>query len=456
MNSLDMSPELKDAWIKATQKQSNVRYLKIKINDEKLELIGTGNTGTTSLDFNSFSRNTNADEPFFLAFRYKDSFAEGPWAFIMFTPDSLQVKEKTLYTTSFLAARDALGAKLISKLKRYSIPTDFKWIQFVNSESDSLQTFKASSSYPAGGSSRTTPQRSTPHSTPQSPPAKSISQSTPQSPPSSIHHSSSSDLSNSNSANFNNSNSKSVSGPEEKPWSERELMLQELAREEELARKEMEQRAVPVIGLAQVAFPLSEQLIEAINNLQNGQHNWVQVTLNNPPTQLDLVECKTLTEESELISAVDPKNPQFYIYNRFNESIVVIYCCPEQVKGEQSFAQARQSRMIYATAKSSLFDGLSGLNLNLPLKKYDIDTPNELEESTLNVHLLSKASDIKNAKLLQGSNSYSSPSAGRGYKVGGGHPANLGPSLASVLLNNPATRKPVPKGVVLPPKGAHC
>jgi len=214
-----------------------------------------------------------------------------------------------------------------------------------------------------------------------------------------------------------------------------------------------EQRAVPVIGLAKVDFPLAESAIEAVNQLPNGAHNWIQLTLNHPPTQIELVECKTVSD-SELITVVDPIKPQFYLYNRYNETIVIIYCCPEQVKGEQSFAQARQSRMVYATAKSSLIEGLSNLNLSLPLKKYDITELQELEESSLNVHLLSRAADIKNAKLLQGANSYNSPAANRGAGYRGGNQGNPG-SLASLMVANPGLRKPVPKGVVIPPKGAN-
>jgi hypothetical protein len=231
---------------------------------------------------------------------------------------------------------------------------------------------------------------------------------------------------------------------EEKPWSERELILQELEREEEISRREMAQRAVPVISLAKVEFPIAESAIESIMNLQNGEHNWIQLTLNNPPTQIEVVECKTVTD-SELVTTVDQRKPQFYLYNRQNEAIVVIYCCPEQVKGEQSFAQGRQNRMIYATAKSSLIEGLTNLNLTIPLKKYDVTDPQELEESALNVHLLTKAADIKNAKLLTGASSFNAqtPNRGPGYR---GNPGMGGvASLASVMVANPGLRKPLPK-----------
>jgi len=222
-----------------------------------------------------------------------------------------------------------------------------------------------------------------------------------------------------------------------------------LERDEEIARREYEQKAVAVIGLAQVQFPLTAPVTEAINQLQEGVHNWIQISLNTPPTKFELVESKNLSE-SELESNVDPKNPQYYLY-RTDNILVIIYCCPEHVKGEQGFAQARQSRMVYATAKSSLIEGLNLLNLGLTLKKYDIEEPKEL--STLSSHIVSRAADIKNAKQLQGSRSYDSPVSNRPLGRGGS-PVHNPMSLASVMANS--NRKPLPKGVVLPPKGAHC
>jgi len=232
-------------------------------------------------------------------------------------------------------------------------------------------------------------------------------------------------------------------------------MLQQLERDEEIARMEYQQKAVAVIALAQLAFPLTEPVTEAVNQLQDGQHNWIQLRLNTPATQIELVTSKNLGDY-ELEDSVDPKNPQFYLYNA-NNTLVVIYSCPEPVKGEQGFAQARQSRMIYATAKSSLYEALTNMNLNLPIKKYDIVEPKELAGSALTSHIQSRAADIKNAKQLQGSRSYDSPvnrSVGRlgGSPVYGSQPV----SLANVMVNNPSLKKPLPRGVVLPPKGAHC
>jgi hypothetical protein len=383
-------------------------------------LAGTGNCGTTSLDFNSFQKSLNNEEACYVAFRYKDSFADAPWAFIMYTPDTISVKDRMLYSSSFGAARDALGFKFFSKIKRYAVPTDFKWIQFQNSESEKLEDSKG-----GGGASKSS------------------------SAPSAANRDTA--------AHRDNTPAHREHTPaEEKPWSQRELMLQQLERDEEIARREYEQKAVAVIALAQLAFPLTEPVTEAVNQLQDGQHNWIQLRLNTPPTHFELVISKNLGDY-ELEDSVDPKNPQFYLYNT-NNTLVVIYSCPEPVKGEQGFAQARQSRMIYATAKSSLYEALTNMNLSLSIKKYDIVEPKELAGSALNSHIQSRAADIKNAKQLQGSRSYDSPGVNRSVGRLGGSPVygSQPASLASVMVNNNSLKKPLPRGVVLPPKGAHC
>jgi hypothetical protein len=448
---------LKEAFTKANGRQSNVRYLKINIMDDKFELVGTGNSGTASLDFNSFSRNLNSEEPCYIAFRFKDTFADAPWALIMFTPESLPIKEKNQYISCFVAVRDGLGMTYFSKLKKYTQPSDFKWIQFINSESDKVES---KPSFPAV--------RSPPHTTPKSPGSSGNASGSGSGnfgkPPSSGNFNKPSGSAYGNSGNpgsgsgsgkssgmsLSQSQPPTSSAVEEKPWSQRELALQELEREEEMARRDMEQRAVPVIGLAKVEFPLADPLVESVHQLCNGDHNWIQVTLNEPPNQLELVESKTVSED-DLISVVDPKKPQFYIYNRYNESIVVIYCSPEPVKGEQRFAQARQNRMVYATAKSSLLSGLTNLNLSLPLKQYNIEEPSELEESKLNVHLLSKSADIRDAKLLVGGSNNSSMIKGPGYRANYQAPS----PLASLMLANPGLKKPMPKAGATPPRGAY-
>jgi hypothetical protein len=336
----------------------------------------------------------------------------------MFTPDSLPVKERMAYASSFGAARDALGFRNFSKIKRYSVPSEFVWMQFHNSESEALDSTK-----------------------------KGINTSNSNNNRSNLVHAQSSPAA---------STTKPVE--EEKPWSQRELLLRQLEQDEEVARREMEksmhQRSVPVIGIAQVAFALTDPVEIAVQELQNGIHNWIQIGMNKPPTKFELVTCKNIMPD-ELESSVDSKNPQFYLYNT-DGVIVVIYCCPEMTKGD-NFAQGRQFRMVFATAKSSLIEGLQKLNLNYPLRKYDITEPSELTESNLRSHLQSKASEIKNAKSLQGS-AFAEQSNSNMYRPAYRAGAASSPAHGNAipLANVMAGYKPLPKGVVKPPRGAYC
>jgi hypothetical protein len=331
----------------------------------------------------------------------------------MFTPDSIPVRERMGYASAFGAARDALGFRFFSKIKRYSLLSEFVWMQFHNSDSEALESTK-----------------------------KGIN------------------TANSNKLHAQSSPNIHTTKPveEEKPWSQRELLLRQLEQDEHVARREMEkamqQKSVAVIGIAQVAFALTDSVENAVQEMQNGIHNWIQIGMNKPPTRFELVTCKNIMPD-EVESSVDPQNPQFYIYNT-DGVIVVIYCCPEQTKGE-NFAQARQFRMIFATAKSSLLEGLQKLQLNFPLRKYDIQEPSELSASILRSHIQSKASEIKNAKSLQGS-AFAEQSNSNMYRPAyrAGAASSPAHGTAIPLANVMAGYKPLPKGVVKPPRGAYC
>jgi len=468
VNFLDLpvSPELKDAFSKANRGQTNVRYLKIRIMNEKLELAGTGNSGTTSLDFNSFQRTLNPEEGCFIVFRYKDTFAEAPWAFILFCPDTLPVRERMSYASSFGAARDALGFKFFSKIKRYSAPSEFVYMQFHNSESEALEGTKkginASNSNKLHAQSQPTAGREPLSASVGREPVgasvgrEPISASVGREPISASVGREPISISASVGRETVSPSLKPVA--EEKPWSQRELLLRQLEQDEDAARRDMEramqQRSVPVLGIAQVAFALTDSVENAVQEMQNGIHNWIQIGMDKPPKKFELVTCKNIMPD-ELETSVDAKNPQFYLYNT-DGVIVVIYSCPEQTKGE-NFAQGRQYRMVFATAKSSLLEGLQKINLNYPLRKYDIQEPSELTESNLRSHLESKASEIKSAKSLQGS-AFAEQSNSGGYRPAyrAGAASSPAHGTAIPLANVMAGYKPLPKGVVKPPRGAYC
>jgi hypothetical protein len=200
------------------------------------------------------------------------------------------------------------------------------------------------------------------------------------------------------------------------------------------------------MGLAQVAFPLTDPVEEAIRNIEIGIHNWVQLSLNKPPTQFVLVTSRTVSPD-EIQSSVDTKSPQFYLYNS-NGTLVVIFYSPES-RGNETYAQALQTRMVYATAKSSLLDAVVNLKLNLPVRKYDIRDLDDLTDSTLNQHLQSKASEIIAPKSLVGPYHDSTPDRTIRNRVAAS-------PLAHVIVGGSVGGRPLPRGVVIPPKGAHC
>jgi len=406
--NLPLSDELQNAFCKA-RGQSSIRYLKIQIKNEKLVLESTGTSSSFSLDFNSFQKSLTPNELCYIAFRYKDAFANAPWALIMYTPDSCPVKDKMLYASSFDATRDALGYKYFSKIKRYESPSDFIWNNFQNAESDEI----------------------------------------------------------------NEPGDKPKMVDPNKPWNKRELAIQQLEKEEAQAIRDFEQMALEkpkaASGFSQVSFPLTAAAEEAIRGINSGSYNWIQFTLNSPPTHIDVITTKTVTS-SELPEAVDPVEPKFYLFNK-ETTIVLIYCCPDKVSGT-GFSETLKNRMIYSTCKATFAESIRALGIS-NLKKYDVREPSELTDAAITVHLGNKVSALFTGAQLKGSpivptggfrgnspanrprynQSYDqdpvSASKGRQPKQG---------SLAGLMASTGTgkSNKPLPKGVVIPPSGAYC
>lgn len=64
------------------------------------------------------------------------------------------------------------------------------------------------------------------------------------------------------------------------PFSERELAQRQVEREERQARVEMGSKAKEASGFHQVAFPLTADAEQAIRDMANGLHSWVQLVRN--------------------------------------------------------------------------------------------------------------------------------------------------------------------------------
>jgi len=228
-----------------------------------------------------------------------------------------------------------------------------------------------------------------------------------------------------------------------------------------------------VSGFSQVTFPLTPAAEEAIRALDVGTHNWVQLALNNPPTQIDVVSTKTLSS-GELLEAVHPVDPQFYLYNK-EGTIVLIYCCPDKVS-EGGFSQTIKNRMVYSTCKASCAESIKALGI-ANIKKFDIRDPSELTEENLTAHLSTKVAALFSGSELKGSQrNTSTPTRNQGFDNSPYRPAAvynrpgyspphevnsaskqrqpLAGSLAGLMAATGTAK--LPKGVVLPPKGAYC
>jgi len=269
-----------------------------------------------------------------------------------------------------------------------------------------------------------------------------------------------------------------------KPWNKRELAVQQLEREDAQALKDFETMAAEkpkeASGFHQVSFPLTPAANEAIKALEAGPHNWAQLTLDEPPTKIDIVKTATISP-GELSDSVVPSHPQFYLYNK-DGVFVLIFCSPDNV-GSGNFTQTIKSRMVYSTCKAALADSIKSLGITV--KKFDIREPSELTTATLEAHLqrkvagLFKGSDLKvasNAKVLKGGNvagrfeqtqfkgnapvfnrpGFNQPTQGSLTSSSGSKQHKEG-SLAGLMANTgTGPKKSLPKGVVIPPSGAYC
>jgi len=182
-------------------------------------------------------------------------------------------------------------------------------------------------------------------------------------------------------------------GNGDKPWSKRELAQQELNAAEATARQEAQ--AKPASGFHTASYPLTSDATSALDQLKNGQANWVQLSLDASRKNMTAV-CAKQVSPNELPSLVDEKEPQFYLYNASGNQLVLVYCCPENAP--------QKNRMVYSTCKASLADTLKASGVSV-VKKYDIREASEMNTSALN-----EALRAPSATMFQPS---SEPNSGR-------------------------------------------
>lgn len=259
----------------------------------------------------------------------------------------------------------------------------------------------------------------------------------------------------------------------EKPWSNRELAIIELDKGEQMAREESSKRPQLASGYHSVSYPLTEDAKQAVTKLKSGEINWIQLSIDESKESITSVATKQVSISS-MGSHVDNSVPQFYLIS-FEGSTVLVYCCPEN--------SPLKSRMIYSTCKAALADSLKGFGVTL-VKKYDIRSPDELNEADLKQRIREKSSTmfkpsdvVRTGGTVSSSNSYSS-TGGRVFDKNqfdsskpvfqrGGynkpHSETTSTSKVKTVTNVAPLAKvmglgsggPPKKGIVIPPKGAY-
>lgn len=173
-------------------------------------------------------------------------------------------------------------------------------------------------------------------------------------------------------------------GNNDKPWSKREIAQQELNAAENVARQEASTKPLPASGFHTASYPLTSEATSALDQLKSGQVNWVQLSLDASRKNMTSVASKQVST-NELSSLIDEKEPQFYLYNTSSNTLVLIYCCPEQAP--------QKNRMVYSTCKASLAETLKQSGVSV-VKKYDIREASEMTINQLNEALRSASSSL--------------------------------------------------------------
>lgn len=193
----------------------------------------------------------------------------------------------------------------------------------------------------------------------------------------------------------------------DKPWSKREMAQQELNAAESVARQEAQAKPMPASGFHTASYPLTADATSALDQLKSGQVNWVQLSLDASRKNMTSVVSKQVSQ-NELTSLIDEQEPQFYLYNTSSNTIVLIYCCPENAP--------QKNRMIYSTCKASLAETLKQSGVSV-VKKYDIREASEMTVSQLNEALRSASASL--FKPDERSSSPHSKAASYGSSSGG-------------------------------------
>jgi len=165
-----------------------------------------------------------------------------------------------------------------------------------------------------------------------------------------------------------------VSNDDPKPWSQREVSLNELEEQENQSRIElMNNPQTQPSGFNLVRMPLTNGAEQALRSLSSKQVNWVQLTLGDNFEQINCVISKTISD-NELADNIDFTQPQFYLFD-LGGNIILIYCCPDE-------GTNIRNRMVYSTCKAGLAEQIRSFGVSV-VKKFDIRSRDEVNLTNL-------------------------------------------------------------------------
>lgn len=265
-----------------------------------------------------------------------------------------------------------------------------------------------------------------------------------------------------------------INNSDPKPWSQREISIQDLNSQENQARNEYMERnnntqtdSQPT-GFSQITLPITPKAEQSLNKLKSKQVNWVQLTLGDEFNHIDCVNERNVSE-NDLANNITFNEPQFYLYN-LNGSIILIYCCPED-------GSNIKNRMVYSTCKATLADQIRKSGVPV-VKKFDVRTKDEVNINNLKQEIARKVSSNFRATedMIRGnspSNRRNNSPFKKNQNQNDKEPdyneenANISSKLVSrdvpqqgtaymIQSGDGKSPKQLPKGVVLPPPGAYC
>ncbi|XP_049851369.1 twinfilin-like [Schistocerca gregaria] len=168
----------------------------------------------------------------------------------------------------------------------------------------------------------------------------------------------------------------------DKPYSKREIAIQELDAAEEQAKFERRTKPVPSSGLHFVTYPLSEGLKQALQDFKRTS-NWIEIAIDLKAGNLKHIVSKQI-RHTELPSHVNSTEARFYLYNKQND-IIVVSAYPR--------GSSRKDNMCYSISKAGLVDSLKELGI-VVTKKIELEEPSELSQTEVETRLRNRAASM--------------------------------------------------------------